>query len=183
VTLLSQSSWATPSIYPTDVSARYRSPVNTEITRRHLPRQVRVNQDHHKKAKDLDTRLEGDQQGGFDTELSTFGRDGLVLGPIVGAFGEMSSHVDHLADIIADVLTAEHLSYYGDRGSKTAKAYYHRVLYRAWGLTAHRAAHRGWARLMLDRRSLVQAPNARRGQSKHPVLATTTTKRSLTRVI
>ena len=47
---------------------------------------------------------------------------------------------------------------------KTVKAYYRRVLYRAWGLTAHR----GWARLMLDRRSLVQAPGAPRDQSQHP---------------
>ena len=38
------------------------------------------------------------------------------------------------------------------------------MLYRAWGLTAHR----GWARPMLDRRSLVQAPNAPRDQSQHP---------------
>ena len=50
------------------------------------------------------------------------------------------------------------------RGSKTDKAYYRRVLYRAWGLTAHL----GSARLMLDRRSLVQAPNAPRDQSQHP---------------
>ena len=84
---------------------------------------MRVNQDYHKKAKDLDTRLGGDKQGGFDAELSTFGRDGVVLGPIVGAFGEMSSQVDLLADAIAYALTAEHLSYYGDRGLKTVKAY------------------------------------------------------------
>ena len=42
--------------------------------------------------------------------------------------------------------------------------YYRRVLYRAWWLTAYR----GWARLMLDRRSLVQAPKAPRDQSQHP---------------
>ena len=69
------------------------------------------------------------------------------------SFTEMPSHVDLSADVIADALTAEHLSYYGDRGSKTAD--------RAWGLTAHR----GWARLMLDRRSPVQAPNAPQDQS------------------
>ena len=130
---------------------------------------MRVNQDYHKKAKDLDARLGGDQQDGFEAELKTFGRDGvvlrpIVLRPIVGAFGEMSSHVDLLADAIADTQTAEHLSYCGDRGSKTVKAYYRRVLYRAWGLTAHR----GWARFMLDRRSLVQAPGAPRDQSQHP---------------
>ena len=75
----------------------------------------------------------------------------------------MSSHVDRRANVIADALTAEHLSYCGDGGSKTVKAYYRRVLYRAWGLTAHR----GWPRLMLDRRSLEQAPNAPRDQSQH----------------
>ena len=81
-----------------------------------------------KKAKDLDTRLGGDQQGGSDAELRTFGRDGVVLRQIVGAFVEMLSHIDLLADSIADALTAEYLSYYGDRGSKTAKAYCRRVL-------------------------------------------------------
>jgi len=72
---------------------------------------VRVNQDYHKKAKYLDTRLGWDQQGGFDAELSTFGRDGVNLGPIVGAFGEMPSQIDLLADVSADALRAENLSY------------------------------------------------------------------------
>jgi len=40
-------------------------------------------------------------------EQSMYRRDGVVLGPIVGAFGDMSSHVDLLADVIADALTAE----------------------------------------------------------------------------
>jgi len=47
---------------------------------------------------------------------------------------------------------------YGDRGSKTVKAYNRRVLYCAWG----RTAHRGWARLVLDRRGLAQAPHVPR---------------------
>jgi len=56
----------------------------------------------------------------------------------------------------------------GTRGVQVYKVrftkYGEKVLYRAWGLTAHR----GWARLMLDRRSLVQAPGAPRDQSQHP---------------
>ena len=147
-------------VYPDDRTGESNAAVNA--------RQVRVNQDYHKKAKDLDTRLGGDQQDGPDAELNTFDRDGIVLGPIVGAFGEMSSHVDLLADVIADALTAELLSYYGDRGSKTVKAYYRRVLYRAWGLGSPPIVNGHWARLMLDRRSLVQAPNAPRDQSQHP---------------
>ena len=96
---------------------------------------MRVNKDYHKKAKDLDIRLGGDQQDEFDAELNTFGQEGAVLGPVVGAFGEMSAHVDFLANVIEDALTAEHLSYYGDRGSVTVKAHYRRVLYRAYRLT------------------------------------------------
>jgi len=142
-------------------------------------RQVRVNKDFHKKAKDLDIRLGGDQQDGFDAELNTFGQEGVVLGPVVGAFGEMSAHLDFFANVIADALTAEHLSYYGDRGSKTVKAYYRLVLYRAWGLTAHR----GWTRLKLDQRGLVQAPNAPRDQSQHPRTRNGYDKRPLTIVI
>jgi hypothetical protein len=42
-------------------------------------RQVRINQDYHKKAKDLSIRLGGDQYDGFDAELNTFGREGIVL--------------------------------------------------------------------------------------------------------
>jgi len=56
----------------------------------------------------------------YSKRTLAFGRYGLVLGPIVGAFGEKSSHVDFLADVIADALTAEHLSYYGNGGSKAA---------------------------------------------------------------
>ena len=55
----------------------------------------------------------------------------------------MSSHGDLLADVMADALTAEHHSYYGDRDSKTVEAFYRRVLYNAWGLTAHH----GWGDL------------------------------------
>jgi len=53
--------------------------------------QVRVNADHHKKAKDLDTRL-GEGQGPRHAKLITFGQDGVILGPVVCAIGEMSSH-------------------------------------------------------------------------------------------
>ena len=90
----------------------------------------------------------------------------------------MLSHVDFLADVIADALTAEHLSYYGDRGSKTVKAYYRRVLYRAWGLTSHR----GWARLCYIAGASCKPRTPHGTKANTPVLATTTTKRPLTRV-
>ena len=77
------------------------------------------------------------------------------------------------ARTIADALAAGHLSYNGDRSSKTAKARYRRLLYRLWGLSAHR----GWAHLILDRRGLVQAPNVPRDPLNNPAQKTLTTKR------
>jgi len=101
-TLVDVKTLSPSDVYPDDRTRESNAAVNA--------RQVRVNQDYHKIAKDLDTRLGGDQQDGFGAELSTFGRDRVALGPIVGAFGEMSSHVDLHADAIADALTAEHLT-------------------------------------------------------------------------
>ena len=62
--------------------------------------------------------------------------------------------------LIVDVTTAgelvsEHRSFYGDKTSKAVKGFFLNQLYRSWGHTAHS----GWARLLLDRRSLVQVPN------------------------
>jgi len=75
-------------VYPDDRTGESNAAANA--------RQVRVNQDYHTKTKDLDTWLGGDQHDGFDTELKTFGRDRGVSSDqlFVGAFGEMSSHVD-----------------------------------------------------------------------------------------
>ena len=96
--------------------------------------------------------------------MDTFGQEWVVHGPVVGAVGELSTYIDFSADVMAEGLTAEHLFYCGDRGSKTVKAYYPQVPYRVRGLTAHR----GWARLIFDRRGLVQAPDAQQDQSQHP---------------
>ena len=94
----------------------------------------------------------------------------------------MSSHVDLLADVIADALTAEHLSYYGDRGSKTVKAYYLRVLYRAWGLAGSPPIVGGHALCSIA--GALYKPRAPYGaKANAPVLAMTTTKRPLTKVI
>ena len=46
------------------------------------------------------------------------------------------------------------LNTYGQAGR--VKGFFLNQLYKSWGLTAHR----GWARLLLDRRCLVQVPNA-----------------------
>jgi hypothetical protein len=100
----------------------------------------------YRKSKDLDISLGGDQKDGFGAGLSTSGQEGLVLGPVVGASGEMLAHVDFLADAIADALTAENLPYYSESGSKIAKAYNRRVLCRAWGGALLMGGHASVAR-------------------------------------
>ena len=59
---------------------------------------------------------------------------------------------------MAEELAVEHCSFFGDKTSKAVKGFFLNQLYSSWGHTAHR----GWARLLLDRRSLVQVLNAPR---------------------
>jgi len=68
------------------------------------------------------------------------------------------------------VLTVKHLSYDGGRGLKAVKTstINCQVLYCAWELTTHF----GWARLMLDRRGLVQALNVPWNQRRKPTANT-----------
>ena len=68
----------------------------------------------------------------------------------------MSSDVHAIAKAVAEELALEHFSFYGDKTLKAAKGFFLNQLYRSWELTTHR----GWARLLLDRRCLVQVPNA-----------------------
>ena len=66
-----------------------------------------------------------------------------------------------LANAVAEELAVEHCSFYGDKTSKAAKGFFLNQVYRSWG----HIAHRGWARLLLDRRNLVQVLIAPRCQA------------------
>jgi hypothetical protein len=59
----------------------------------HTYQRPRINEGNYKRAKDLQTRLRG------TSEMY------LVLGPMVGAFGEMSKHFEFLANAIIEYLT------------------------------------------------------------------------------
>ena len=95
-------------------------------------------------------------QDGFDAELNSYGQAGRVIGPVVGAFGEMPSGVHVIAKAVAEELALEHFRIYGDNTLKVTKEFFLNQLYRSLGLTAQR----GWARLLLDRRCLMLVPNA-----------------------
>ena len=61
-------------------------------------RQVKVNQDCHHRAKELDRGFGGDSSDGFDAELNIYGKDGRALGLVVGAYGETSDDVYVIAE-------------------------------------------------------------------------------------
>ena len=71
---------------------------------------------------------------------------GRVLVFVMGAFAEMSGDVTRICDIIAHELVRAHVSYYNGDAKRTKGTYRQRIQM-AWGHTAHR----GWARLLLDR--------------------------------
>ena len=72
---------------------------------------------------------------------------------------EMSEDVSRTCDITAHDLARTHVSYYND-DTKRTKGMYRTRIQKAWGHTAHR----GWARLLLDRaRDLIIHGSAHRG--------------------
>jgi hypothetical protein len=49
---------------------------------------------------------------------NSFGHDRVVLGPVIGAFGEMSDNTKHIADAIAAELANANCSYYSLLGGQ-----------------------------------------------------------------
>ena len=84
--------------YPT-AEAKVSAAVNkraTEASRKYLAR-----------ARKLDAELgtPAETKGPFELELRSYGKDGRVIIPVVGAFGEMSSDVFAIIGLVASVLT------------------------------------------------------------------------------
>ena len=79
---------------------------------------------------------------------------GRLSGLAVGAFGEVSSHIRDLADVVACELSAKYLAFF-DIAKKESKGIFTQRIRRSLGL----AVHRGWAKLLLDRcHDLVEDP-------------------------
>ena len=119
---------------------------------------VDIDHKYHKRARDLDSKLgtPDGAKGPFERELDSYGLNGKVVVPVVGAFAEMSTDVHSSADFIALVQAEKYCSFYNE-SLADAKGMLMQRLYRTLGLTAHL----GWARLLLDRsRDLVDYPDA-----------------------
>jgi len=80
-------------------------------------------------------------------EMNTYGHEGEVIGPVLGAYGEFSQHAYELADLIA-TKRAHDFCELNNMSLKQAKSMFTRSLRRKWGLYAHR----GWA-IMVHQRS------------------------------
>ena len=123
-------------------------------------RQAEVARDYLKRAARID-ELNGHPQGSDGQMVTALKRynGGRVLVFVMGAFAEMSEDVSRICDIIAHDLAQTHVSYYNDDARRT-KGMYRKRIQKAWGHTAHR----GWARLLLDRaRDLIIHGPAHRG--------------------
>ena len=83
------------------------------------------------------------------TALKTY-NGGRVLVFVMSAFAEMPADVSRICEIFAHDLARTHVSFYNDDTRRT-KGMYRQRTQKAWGHTAHR----GWARLLLDRASSI----------------------------
>ena len=79
--------------------------------------------------------------------------------PVISAFAEMPSDVEALTDVTASALAAYHIQFFSTSAVE-AKGMCKQRIRAAWG----HAAHRGWARLLLDRHRdlIVHGPRATR---------------------
>jgi hypothetical protein len=116
-------------------------------------RQARVTIDYHHSARQLDRKFNASAPGTIgpvELELNRYGVNGRVLGLVIGAFGECSSDVYYLRDLIAQghatALTSKVNIPYDQ-----ALSVYTQKLNRLWGLLFAR----GWARVLLGRQKLI----------------------------
>ena len=137
----------------------YETPNKHPVT----SRQEEVSRDYYAVANKLDVKYNGSSMGDFgplSNRLNTYGKNGIVMGLVFGAFGEASSNVHMLAEFIsrrqADI---ESRMVHGDYLTwRELKARSKRLLYIGWGLTVHR----GWARMMRERSALLVTRNEKR---------------------
>ena len=73
-------------------------------------RQEEGSPDYDKRAKKLDSHVPGGDVTPFQDKLKTFGVNGRVLGPTVGAWCEVSEDFDLILDLIAHPLADDETS-------------------------------------------------------------------------
>jgi hypothetical protein len=110
-------------------------------------RQREVNAEYLNNARKLDRQQHNTPVGTKGPhEQVIINNGGRVLGFISGAFGEASSDIHTIRDIVAQEIARFHVEFY-HCNEKTAIAMFREITNRKWGHTMARS----WARLLLDR--------------------------------
>ena len=122
--------------------------------------------DYEKRARGLDRQIQGHQsgeEGPFTKELKSYGVNGRVLIPVVGAFAEMSTDAHAIAELCASLQAGQYCASHKSQ-PEAVKGMFKRRIYRTWGMKMHQ----GWARLLHDRpRDLVITPEIGRFNQAH----------------
>ena len=145
----------------TNVPLRFKSAVEQ--------RQEQVDTEYEKRVQECDKKLgtAPGQEGPVEKVKKSYGVDGKVAGWVMGAYGECSSDVEALADLVA-TKQAYAFKVHRNMHLPVAKAMFQKRLTQLWGLYAHRA----WANLLLSRAAVMSvgsfddAPGFARGTSE-----------------
>lgn len=126
----------------------------TEVKHEYVEKAARLDDEHHPHP--------GDGEATFSSILREYGKDGEVLGLVVGFSAEASPDVHRLADLVATRLAAKHLEFTRTSASVAKALKIHHIRH-AWG---HSFA-RGFARVILNRArdNLDSTVGTRTGQS------------------
>jgi hypothetical protein len=112
-------------------------------------RQKEVNQEYYAAAAKLDRKHHDTPQGSdgpYASILQNHGEEGRVMGAVTGFFGEVSSDIDKIGDLISTQLAIKHQKYFRCTESH-AIAISKEKIRRLWGHTMKKS----WSRLVLDR--------------------------------
>ena len=110
-------------------------------------RQREVNTEYFNNARKLDRQQHNTPEGTRGPhEQVILNNGGRVLGLVSGAFGESSSDIHAIRDIVAKELANFHIEFF-NCNEKTAIGMYREITNRKWSHTMARS----WARLLLDR--------------------------------
>jgi len=81
-------------------------------------------------------------------ELNKYGHSGRMVAPVNGRYGDASSDLSLILDLVARKMARKHTAFY-NIGFSEAKALFRQKIAHKWGHTIAR----GWATLLLDRLS------------------------------
>lgn len=108
-----------------------------------------VNNEYHNKANKLDRDFNGTQVGTIGhvrRELCTYGKDGTVMGLVVGPYGECSSQLENMIDF-----TAKHIARRQGEGLNLSEGPIKGMIKKKMRSKLGLLIHRGWAQLLIGR--------------------------------